>query len=181
MPSNVNIADLIASQASAAGIPPAIAQAVAQVESGTSQWTASGNVVTSPKGALGVFQLMPATAASLGVDPTDLTQNIQGGISYLKQMYAKFGNWADALAAYNFGPGNVAAGKPLPTETQNYVSAVTGLANSVASAVSSAGSAVSGSAATASDVLASVVPGGAPVIAIVALVGLGALAWWLSD
>ena len=99
----VNVASLIYQQALTSGVPPAIALAVAQKESGVSQWTSSGGLVTGSSGEIGVFQLMPGTAASLGVDPTDLTQNIQGGITFLAQLYQKYGDWAQALSAYNSG------------------------------------------------------------------------------
>ena len=176
----ISISNLIQQEAIAQGVPPSIALAVAKQESGTAQWNADGSVVTSSANAQGVFQLEPLTAAGLGVDPTDLAQNIQGGIAYIKQMYAQFGNWPTALAAYNFGPGNVAAGKPLPTETQNYVASVTGMAGSVAGVVASAAAAISSPVASSGDVLASIVPGGVPMLAIAALIGLGALAWWLA-
>jgi hypothetical protein len=74
----------------------------------------------------------------------------------------------------------VAAGKPLPTETQNYVASVTGMAGSVAGVVASAAAAISSPVASSGDVLASIVPGGVPMLAIAALIGLGALAWWLA-
>lgn len=65
----------------------------------------------SSAGAIGVTQLMPSTAADLGVDPWDPAQNIAGGAAYLSDQYKKFGNWNDALAAYNAGAGNIAAGQ----------------------------------------------------------------------
>ena len=98
-----SLATLITQQAVASGVPPSIALAVAQQESGVSQWTKSGGLVTGTSGEIGVFQLMPATAAGLGVDPADLTQNISGGISLLAQLYQKYGDWAKALSAYNSG------------------------------------------------------------------------------
>jgi soluble lytic murein transglycosylase-like protein len=116
-----SVASQITSAATSAGVDPNLALAVAQQESGLNQ-----NAV-SPTGAIGVFQLMPATAAGLGVDPTDLTQNIQGGINYLAQMLKQFGgNVSLALAAYNAGPGavNKYNGVPPYTETQNYVQSI---------------------------------------------------------
>jgi len=81
----------------------------------------------SKSGAIGVMQLMPATAKALGIDPTDPYQNIQGGVTYLKQMQDKFGDSHLALMAYNAGPGRVerALHSPqglasLPAETRNY-------------------------------------------------------------
>lgn len=79
----------------------------------------------SPVGARGLTQLMPGTAAGLGVgDPTDPTQAIEGGARYLRQQLDRFGNDpARALAAYNAGPGAVLrhGGVPPYAETQGYV------------------------------------------------------------
>lgn len=91
----------------------------------------SGNPkARSKKGAGGLMQLMPATAADLGVsDVYDPAQNIDAGTRYYKQMLDKFGGDEDkALAAYNWGPGNVEkfGSKVLPKETQDYVKKVSG-------------------------------------------------------
>src|SRR4051794_12842541 len=78
----------------------------------------------SPAGARGFTQLMPATARSLGVNPNDPKQNLEGGARYLKQQLDSFGgNYRKALAAYNAGPGAVQkyGGVPPFRETQNYV------------------------------------------------------------
>jgi soluble lytic murein transglycosylase-like protein len=86
---------------------------------------------TSPAGARGLTQLMPGTAASLGVDPSVPAQAIEGGAKYLRQQLDRFGNDpAKALAAYNAGPGAVAryGGVPPYAETQNYVRKVLGYA-----------------------------------------------------
>ena len=82
----------------------------------------------SRKGALGLAQLMPATAALLGVDPADPRQNLEGGARYLAQQYRAFGSWRLALAAYNAGPGAVLrhGGIPPYAETQGYVVAIMG-------------------------------------------------------
>src|ERR1700676_4623109 len=106
MPANPGLANQIYLQAIASGVPPAIALAVAQKESGIQQTTGSGNLVTGSAGEIGVFQIMPTTAQGLGVDPTDVTQNVSGGISLLAQLYARYGNWPQALSAYNSGSPN---------------------------------------------------------------------------
>ena len=81
----------------------------------------------SPAGAVGVMQLMPETAAGLGVDPYNLEGNIEGGAKYLREMLDAFGgDVKKAVAAYNAGPNAVKAygGVPPYAETQNYVDSV---------------------------------------------------------
>lgn len=80
----------------------------------------------SPKGAIGLGQLMPGTAAGMGIDPYDPVHNIYGTARYLRQQWDTFGDWQLALAAYNAGPGNVkkAGGIPNFPETINYVTKV---------------------------------------------------------
>lgn len=84
----------------------------------------------SPKGAIGVMQLMPGTAKELGVDPYDLEQNVRGGVRYwAKQLKFFNGDTKLATAAYNAGAGNVIrAGNRVPNfeETQKYVAAIVG-------------------------------------------------------
>ena len=82
----------------------------------------------SPKGAIGLGQLMPATAQELGVDPTDPLQNLEGAAKYLSQQLKRFGSQELALAAYNAGPTRVARLGRVPNiaETQNYVKTILG-------------------------------------------------------
>lgn len=92
-----------------------------------SAWNPSAR---SHKGALGLAQLMPATARSLRVDPLDPQQNLEGGARYLRQQYDEFRSWPLALAAYNAGPQAVKryGGIPPYKETRNYVRRITGAA-----------------------------------------------------
>jgi hypothetical protein len=82
----------------------------------------------SGAGAMGLAQLMPATASDLGVDPHNIEQNLRGGARYYKQQLRSFnGNVSMALAAYNSGPGNVQkyGGIPPFRETRGYVANIT--------------------------------------------------------
>lgn len=180
--STINLRDLITQQANAIGVDPAIALAVAQTESGTKQWTSNGGLVTSSAGAQGVFQLMPGTAAGLGVDASDVNQNIQGGLTYLKQLFDKYGDWNTALAAYNFGPGNVDSGASWPTETINYVKKILGFgatyATGLAQVAQNAPALPGISVSDISDSISSVSPA---MVAIGVLAGVAALTWYLTD
>lgn len=92
-------------------------------------WTESAFRVdaVSPAGAIGLGQLMPGTAAGMGVDPHDPLQNLDGAATYLATQLRNFGSVDLALAAYNAGPGRVqrAGGIPEIAETQAYVRIVT--------------------------------------------------------
>lgn len=83
-------------------------------------------VATSPKGAYGLGQLMPATARSLGVDRTDPAQNLEGAARYLLTQLAEFRDIELALAAYNAGPHRVReyGGIPPFKETRNYITRI---------------------------------------------------------
>jgi soluble lytic murein transglycosylase-like protein len=76
----------------------------------------------SPKNAFGLTQLMPGTAAQLGVNRYSVEGNLRGGAKYLRQQLDTFGHYHLALAAYNAGPGRVRGGRvPRIAETQAYV------------------------------------------------------------
>lgn len=80
----------------------------------------------SPAGALGIAQFMPATAASLGIDPLDPDQAIPACARYLAQLHFLFGSWRHAVAAYNCGPSRLAQGglDHVPPETKAYLAKV---------------------------------------------------------
>ncbi|MBK0328591.1 lytic transglycosylase domain-containing protein [Rhodobacteraceae bacterium F11138] len=82
----------------------------------------------SHKGAMGLAQLMPATARALGVNANDPYENLDGGARYLARQYRAFGSWRLALAAYNAGPQAVKkhGGVPPYRETRNYVRVIWG-------------------------------------------------------
>ncbi len=110
--------ELVDNAARKYGLPPAFVRAVVAVESGYQT-----NAV-SPKGAIGLMQLMPATASELGADPKILEQNVDAGTRYLRDLLLKYDNHAyHALAAYNAGPGAVDKyhGVPPYRETQDYI------------------------------------------------------------
>lgn len=114
---------LIVSAAREAGVDPALVAAVARAESGFRVDAGSR------AGARGLMQLMPGTAAGLGVtDILDPAQNLRAGSRYLKQQIDTFGDLRLALAAYNAGPGAVRryGGVPPYAETQTYVTRVLG-------------------------------------------------------
>lgn len=131
------IQQMVIDTATRYGLDPALMQAQATAESAMRQFDSNGNVLRSKAGALGVFQLRPATAQDLGVDPTDTAQNIDGGCRYMSQLLGKYGGDVSlALAAYNAGMGNVDkyGGIPPFPETQAYVSKILSLQNGFANA-----------------------------------------------
>ena len=106
------------------GLPGELVRAVAWAESGFRQ------EAVSDKGAIGIMQLLPGTAAEVGVDPYEADGNVRGGARYLKKMLERFAGDEDqlvkALAAYNAGPSRVAEhdGVPPYPETIEYVTRV---------------------------------------------------------
>ncbi len=112
------IARLVDDAADRHGVPRPLARAVAWIES------RGNSSAVSPKGAQGVMQLMPATAAALGVvNPMNAGENIDAGVKYLAQLTTRFGE-PKGLAAYNWGPRNVSSHDVLetfPQQVQQYV------------------------------------------------------------
>lgn len=118
------IAAIVRAEARRHGLDPALVMAVIRVES------AFNPRALSPKGAIGLMQLMPATARRFGVrDPWDPRQNVRGGCAYLKFLIRRYdGDMRLVFAAYNAGEGAVATydGVPPFPETRAYVAALTG-------------------------------------------------------
>jgi soluble lytic murein transglycosylase-like protein len=109
---------LIQQAAAHAGVPPAIVKAVIHAESAFSVRA------VSRAGAMGLMQLMPATARELGVlDPFRAEENVHGGARYLRSLHDRYGSWTYTLAAYNAGPTAVDRYQGIPPypETQQYV------------------------------------------------------------
>jgi len=103
------------------GVPPALVKAVIAAES------LFDSSAVSSKGAQGLMQLMPKTAAELGIaDPLVAEQNVRGGVRYLREMLDRYGDMGRALAAYNAGPTAVDRYRGIPPypETRDYVKRV---------------------------------------------------------
>ncbi len=116
--------DLIERAAARYQVDPEFVRAVIRAESGFDP------AAVSPAGAQGLMQLMPATARELGVsDPFDPEQNVMAGTRYLRQMLGRYdGDRQKALAAYNWGPGNLdRSDGRLPGETRQYIARIEGL------------------------------------------------------
>ncbi len=116
-----DLAALIDEAADRYGVPAEILHSVAAVESGYDPQA------VSPKGAVGVMQLMPSTASELGADPADPAENIDAGARYLRDLLLKYdGGLYRTLAAYNAGPGAVDRyhGVPPYRETLSYIEKV---------------------------------------------------------
>lgn len=126
-PDSGPIKDIIQRASTRYGIEPGLIRAVIKAESNFNPKAVSG------AGARGLMQLMPGTARDLGVtNAFDPEQNVMAGTRYLRKMLDRYdGNLDSALAAYNWGPGNVdRKGRALPSETRSYLARVKDLYNS---------------------------------------------------
>ncbi|MDT8900652.1 transglycosylase SLT domain-containing protein [Anaeroselena agilis] len=125
----MDLEQFIAEASQAEGVPAEEIRGIIQQESSGRHYQEDGAILTSSAGARGYMQLMPGTAAELGVNPDDPRENVLGGTRYYKQMLSRFGGDREmALAAYNAGPGAVEryGGVPPYQETQEYVKNVLG-------------------------------------------------------
>jgi len=108
MDAKAYIIDLLNQAADRHGVDRRQVHAIAHIESRHRQWLPDGSVIRSRSGALGVMQLMPATAVGLGVNPSILEENIEGGVRYFRQrLDLAAGDVNTAVAMYYAGIGNV--------------------------------------------------------------------------
>ena len=117
-PAQLTPTELADAAADRYGLPRELVRSVMAAESGFQV------EARSPKGAIGLMQLMPGTAQTMGVDPNDPAQNVDAGTRYLRDLLEKYqGGLRHALAAYNAGPGAVQKYKGVPPyrETINYI------------------------------------------------------------
>jgi soluble lytic murein transglycosylase-like protein len=124
-------ASMIASAENQQGLPATMLERLLYQECRYREDIITGKV-RSGAGAMGIAQFMPATAAELGIDPLDPAQAIPAAAKYLRGLFNKFGTWSEALAAYNWGQGNVQR-KGLaqaPRETVNYYTQILADVNS---------------------------------------------------
>lgn len=123
-PPQLSYMDLIAPTARRVGVSVALVKSIARAES------AFNPDAVSPKGAVGMMQVMPETAREMGLDATEPAQNLEAGARYLKWLLARYSKTKNdlpkAIAAYNAGPGAVDKyhGIPKYRETQSYVARV---------------------------------------------------------
>lgn len=128
LPGAFSLGAIVAEAAQRFGITQNWIWAVMRVESG------GKTRAVSPKGAMGLMQIMPATWTKmtaryrLGGDPFDMRANVHAGAAYLREMFDRYGDLGAALAAYNAGPGRADdwrwRGRPLPAETTAYVARI---------------------------------------------------------
>jgi soluble lytic murein transglycosylase-like protein len=135
-PTRERIESLIRILAPVEGLPVAESIRQCEAESAFRQYDKNGNVLKSPCGALGLFQLMPDTAEELGIRPERWHENVFGGLKYMGELTKQFdGDYPKALAAYNWGSGYLEKAIQqhgpswvgfIPPETKAYLFKITG-------------------------------------------------------
>lgn len=154
-----SIPSILQSAAASNGVPYSLLYAQAQQES-----SLNPNAYNPNSGATGLMQLEPATIAQYGVtNPTDPVQSANGGAAYMADLFARFGDWLTALAAYDWGPTHVANAQAqhgsswlsyAPAETQNYVSSILSNAGLATGAAAPAGAAAAAPASIPAETIA---------------------------
>ena len=124
---NPHLAALFAKYEAKWGLPRNFLAAIGWRESRYKPGIIRG-ITKSPVGAVGLMQFMPATAKEYGIDPLNVEQSIDAAGKYLKKMFSKYKHWPDAIASYNWGPGNVdrwikngRVKNKMPQETSGYI------------------------------------------------------------